>query len=201
MKLTEADLQFFSKRDSWTCGPMYDTVIFFKPGARLDGLEQLISEIDFLKAWDGAGPSLKKSIMMIDELGPVGLVQHPIHESKFRKYPGYSFSIYPPHYERVLGMSIVANSDSDKDENWHKMELLKVQLFHMALFHLVAKVNSHIEVLSTCINTEDRGFAMPYTYNGSICISPNLAAVLALECTEIPHSYGFFTEVSNPVKM
>lgn len=80
-------------------------------------------------------------------------------------------------------------------EKWWHLDPERVRLFHAVLFGLIRNFAQNIPLLGASINTEDRGFARPYTLDGSICVSPNVARILRLDATPIQSSYGFFVSV------
>jgi hypothetical protein len=191
------DTQFFSDPLNWRYGPMYDTCLYFQRGTNLADIEPVIFEAG--RQWQGAGPELLKSILHIEGLPSVGLVHSKRSErliagSKNKyTFPSYCVAIYPPHYERALGLGICAYGTDQ--ETWDKMDPMKVRLFHEALFQLIRGVHRHHPILSVSINTEDRGMALPYTRDGSICISPNLPPILGVKANSLSNACGYFVSI------
>lgn len=171
---------------------MYEMWIYFERGTDLSRVETEVIRSGHLQKWKGAKPKLLKTILNIKDSPGVGLIHHKINQSKTFPYPAYTFAIYPPHYERLLGMKITERCDV---ENWDQMEEYRVRNFHEALFDLLRKLRETCGFISVSINTEDRGMRRPYTEDGSVCISPLLGQVLKLPARALPNSHGYFAAV------
>jgi hypothetical protein len=195
---------FFCELHNWGFGPMYEVWMYFRRGSNLDRVEALVFDYDRLLRWDGVGPQSRKSILFIDGLPSVGLVhckeeERPIPgEPNMKSFPAYSLAIYPPQYERCLGKSI-HHPDSDNVELWHLMEPWRVRRFHEALFGLIAYVSRYEVLLSSSINTEDRGMALPYAFDGSVCLSPALPEILGVQSRPLEYAYDYFVATDFPL--
>jgi hypothetical protein len=196
MNLSQSEVEYFSDQENWSRGPMYDTWLYFPVGTDLSQIESVIIKAGDLTVWNGVDhPRLLKTIMPVDGLPSVGLV-HCTHKPGRLKYPAYSVAIYPPQYERALGQPIDGGT-GPLFERWHEMDSERVRKFHEALFRFVDNVAAKIPLVCASINTEDRPFGAAFAIDGSICVSPNVAAILGLVSKPTAvNSYGFFVSVS-----
>lgn len=78
------------------------------------------------------------------------------------------------------------------------MEPWRVRGFHEALFGLIAYVSSCAVLLSSSINTEDRGMALPYAFDGSVCLSPELPTILGVKSRPLKSAYDYFVAIDLP---
>jgi hypothetical protein len=199
-QLSDEEIQFFSDARNWGYGPMYEVWMYFSAKTDITVIESIIFEEGNLIPWHGVGPQAVKSILRIDGLPSVGLVHNSlpkrdaVGKNPARSYPCHNVAIYPPQCKRALGAQIKTGL-SDL-ENWDEMDPVRVRIFHTALFQLIRSVSKKVKLISASINTEDRGMQSPYTYDGSVCISPALPPILRVEAKCLPDSYGYFVSVS-----
>lgn len=197
-QLSATDLEFFGNQSNWKSGPMYEVWLYGTKNTTPEQMESAIFEAGNLTIWEGVErPRMLKSIMAIKRLPPVGLVHSSHRGWKCSYFPSYSLAIYPEHYIRALGMPIQGRGKDCESEQWHEMNPDKVSLFHEAIFSLINEVSNRTRLVSSSINTEDRGMMQPYVADGSICLSPNVADVLGLKSIPIPYSYGYFVSISH----
>lgn len=196
MDLTQADIDFFTAQENWSGGPMYEICLYISREYDSGYVLSAVRESADLSVWDESGsPKCFKTILPISGLVPVGLVHSYLHAQRpFREFAVYSLSIYPPQCHRALG-GFIHGEEGLEFENWPNLDTEKVRLFHSALFSLVHNFARKVPLVGASINTEDRGMAHPYTTDGSICISPNVAQILGLKAVSIEGSCGFFVGV------
>lgn len=193
IQLSREDAVYLTDPYTWGGGPMYDVVIYFKPGTDLNEIESAILTHMSIFKWNrGGNHVVQKSIMLIPGTNPVGLMHSMRNQSQSSDHPCYCVSIYEKHCVRALGMPI---NNSTNGENWNKIAPQKVRDFHRTIFQLIAHVNQVSPIVSASINTEDNGMIRPYTTDGTICISPNLPQILGIEFEQLEDSHSCFVSV------
>lgn len=177
---------------------MYEVCLYFDSVEKLRIVETNIFELCNMLPWTRGGNRIvRKSMLQIPGMKPVGLM----HSMRYHtEVPVYSLSMYRVHCERTLRMRIdKPHSDEpcSNRENWDLMNARHVKNFHVELFRIIDQVNTIAAIVSASINTEDRGMKLPYSTDGSICLSPMLPPILRVDCEPTICPYGFFVSIKS----